>query len=134
MAVKSPMFFRKTVERTTFSRPLPAAFRIADRFLSHALGLRRHVSADDLLVRGIDGHLPGDEDESVRPDGLGIRPDRLRAFFGRNHVAHEASRISGQTGGQWSELMQIDGDGVNYAEGDLMIKPVVSFSSSVADD
>src|SRR5580700_7004826 len=34
MAAKSPMFFRNTVDRTTFSSPLPAAFKIAERFLS----------------------------------------------------------------------------------------------------
>src|SRR5438270_11319085 len=32
MAAKSPMFFRNTVERTTFSSPLPAAFSIPDKF------------------------------------------------------------------------------------------------------
>src|SRR2546422_18193 len=34
IAVKSLIFFRNTVERTTFSSPLPDAFKIADRFCS----------------------------------------------------------------------------------------------------
>src|SRR5579872_6535081 len=34
MGLKSPMLLRNTVERTTFSRLLPAALKIAERFLS----------------------------------------------------------------------------------------------------
>jgi hypothetical protein len=65
------------VVRTTFFSPLP-------------------VARDHLLVRRINGNLPGDEDKSVGPDGLRIGPNRLRSFFGRNHVAHEASRTGGE--------------------------------------
>src|SRR5205823_1388685 len=63
------------------------------KILENSFSLRRHVTADNLLGRRINGYLPGDEDESVRSDSLGIRANRLWAIVGRNNVAHELSKL-----------------------------------------
>src|ERR1019366_1606797 len=56
--------------------------------LQHALGLRLDVAFHDLLSRGIERNLSGEENESVRTDSLRIRADGFGTLVGSNDVAH----------------------------------------------
>jgi hypothetical protein len=62
------------------SQPAAGGSQDCGQILEYALRLRRHVPADHLLVRRIDGHLPGDENKSARSDRLGVRANGLWAI------------------------------------------------------
>ena len=78
IAAKSFRSSRKTVVCTTCSkrrRRRPGRAEV----LAGPAGLGGDVAVDDLARRGIEGDLPGEEQEVAGPDGLRIRADGLRA-------------------------------------------------------
>src|SRR4051812_26503126 len=63
-------------------------FQDGRQVLHDSLRLLGNTAGHDLTRGRIDGHLPGNEDESSGLDGLRIRPNRLRPLLGGDHFSH----------------------------------------------
>jgi len=59
--------------------------------LEHAVGLRAHITGDDLRGGGIDGDLSGSKDQALGSNGLRVGSDGLRGLLGGDHFAHDSS-------------------------------------------
>src|SRR5260370_7805651 len=56
--------------------------------LEHAVGLRAHITGDDLRGGGIDGDLSGSKDQALGSNCLRVGADGLRSLLGGGHFAH----------------------------------------------